>query len=109
MSSRFEFKHILVLMLVLIFCTSALAGGQKRPQIPKVDFEWKGSFKGNDPFHGNDDDLSAPQVTDDLIIRGKWQRGEDGKEYFNLYMQQGDEYSDCLLYTSDAADDDTIV
>jgi hypothetical protein len=90
-----------------VFCTSALAGdqkrpqrhkesvvgGQKRPQLPKEDFEWTGIFQGNQPFQGNSHDLHQPAEEEQLTVRGKWQTGEDGNEYFNLYMEQGDAYS----------------
>lgn len=55
-----------------------------RPQIPKQNFEWTGNFIGNPG------DLPEKQLLYDLVVRGKWQTGEDGKEYFNLYMEQGD-------------------
>jgi len=53
-----------------------------KPQIPKVNFEWTGTFVGN-PL-----ELSEPQITTRLTIRGKWQSG-----YFNVYMEQGYEGS----------------
>ncbi len=108
MSRKSLLGHALALIGTVVFCASALAGGQpgpripddnfdrngafggdeefkghprppKRPQIPKNNFEWKGTFRGNEKFKGNNEDLSAPQVSEELIVRGKWQNG-----YFNL-------------------------
>ena len=76
-------KQAAVTVIASIFCISALAGPPPKPQIPKRDFEWRGTFIGNSA------DLSAPQVEYDLIVRGKWQNG-----YFDLYMLQGGENSD---------------
>ena len=70
-SSKSLLSQTLVLILTLVFCTSALAGGQKRPQIPKHDFVWTSTFRGNETFKGNDEDLSAPQVVEELTVRGK--------------------------------------
>lgn len=100
-------SQIFIILISLVFCTSALAGnqtppkppkesapgGQKRPQLPMVDFEWTGKFLGNQPFQGNNDDLHQPAEMEQLTVRGKWQTGEDGIEYFNLYMVQGDKHS----------------
>jgi hypothetical protein len=97
----------LLILLATAFCVSAMASkpektkppkqhetsGQKRPQLPMHDFEWKGVFKGNQTFKGNRDDLAQPAEVEQLTVQGKWQTGEDGKEYFNLYMSQGDKHS----------------
>lgn len=89
-SSKFLLNHALFILLAAVFCTAALAGGPKKPQIPKVDFEWTGTFLGNQPFQGDSNDLDQPKEMEQLTVRGKWQTGEDGNEYFNLYMEQGD-------------------
>lgn len=93
-SSKTIISRTLAILLTMVFCTSTLAGGQKRPQIPKHNFEWTGVFMGNQPYQGTDDDLDQPAEVEQLTVRGKWQTGEDGETYFNLYMEQGDANSD---------------
>ena len=82
-SATWLFSNVMIGIFALSFCFSTSAGTPPKPQIPKRDFEWKGSFIGNAA------DLSAPQVEYDLTVRGKWQG-----EYFDLYMLQGGENSD---------------
>lgn len=71
--------------------------GPDKPQIPTQDFEWHGVFKGSTVFQGTAEDYSAPQVIEDLVVRGR-QQGD----YFNVYMSQGgadrDTWVENLIY-----------
>jgi hypothetical protein len=116
-------RSTLSLLFILAFCISCSNGnsandparGPDKPQIPTYDFEWHGVFKGSKVFEGDAEDFSAPQVVEDLVVRGK-QQGE----YFNVYMEQGSDERDTwvenLIYNgkfysithkwhTDAADD----
>jgi hypothetical protein len=90
-------RSTLSLLFILAFCISCSNGnsandparGPDKPQIPTYDFEWHGVFKGSKVFEGDAKDFSAPQVVEDLVVRGK-QQGE----YFNVYMEQGSDERD---------------
>jgi len=88
-SSSSRALSLLVLLVFCVSCSSSDAANgttsAEKPQIPKQDFEWNGVMIGNA------ERVDAPQVVVDLTIRGKWQG-----EYFNVYMEQGNKYSEDL-------------
>ena len=84
-SSKSLLSQTLVMILTCIFCTSALAGDQKRPQISKHDFEENDIFKGNEKFKDNRENLSASYQKRPQIPKHdfEWTGTFRGNEPFN--------------------------